>query len=162
MKNPNSLLLLIITIMITCSTKPSFSQGQKFIYAEAAGSGLLASINFDRRFQKDSREGMGFKAGIGTGSLLGLWDSKFNIPLGLNYVKGKNKSAFLFGANLTTTLVDENAYEKSGVILVPSLDIGYRFRPLKKGFAFQATINPCYVQDSGLSLIGGVGLGYAW
>lgn len=153
----------IISLMISFFANESYSQGQKFVFAEGFGAGMLLSANYDMRFQAGSREGMGFRAGVGSGILLGFWDATLNFPVGINYVKGKNKSAFIMGVNLTTSILSNGFAGEAGVKAIPSLEIGYRFRPITKGLAFQVTYNPTYLPgDEFYPLYGGIGIGYAW
>jgi len=151
---------ILINILVFMSLQ-SFSQGQKFAFVEGLGSGVLVNLNFDMRMNKESREGFGFKVGIGNTSIY-LDENVTTLPLGINYIFGKQKSGLLLGANATVAFGDSEDYDEIKHF-VPSLEIGYRFRPISKGFAFQVTYNPIFNTVDGFKpLWFGVGLGYSW
>lgn len=60
---------LFIFVFCFLLMSKSHAQGQKFAFLEGMGSGALVNANFDMRFKSESREGLGFKAGIGYSGL---------------------------------------------------------------------------------------------
>ncbi|WP_392469359.1 hypothetical protein ACF3OC_12925 [Sphingobacterium cellulitidis] len=151
----------IILLLLFTMTSKSYSQRQKFVFLEGLGSGALVNANFDMRFRADSRDGLGFKAGIGSSGIY-LDEQILTIPLGINYIIGKDRSGLLLGVNTVFAASPIDVKKKVNTIM-PSLEIGYRFRPIEKGFAFQVTYNPIFNTVDGFKpLWFGVGLGYAW
>lgn len=155
--------ILVLSAVMFCTFK-SHSQGRQMVYLEGMGAGIFATANFDMRFKKDAREGLGFRAGIGNSSIA-IDESITTIPVGINYVYGKKRSALLLGANAAFGLYDIPKGEQDGNYshFVPSLEIGYRFRPMTRGVAFQVTYNPLFnTVDGTMPAYFGVGIGYSW
>ena len=158
---PSFKALAISLLLLFTMISKSYSQRQKFVFLEGLGSGALVNANFDMRFRADSRDGLGFKVGIGSSGIY-LDEQILTIPLGINYIIGKNKNGLLLGANTVFAASPIDVKKKVNTIM-PSLEIGYRFRPIEKGFAFQVTYNPKFNTVDGFKpLWFGVGLGYAW
>ena len=102
--------ITLLTCILFFST--GFANGQqaaKSVFAELLGPGL-ASINYDMRLQP-GESGIGFRAGIGGLPVNTVYDDGTNtyterrsvitIPLGLNYLLGKNdKHYFELGQEL--------------------------------------------------------------
>ena len=153
---------ILTTLLCWLCFNSSFSQGQKFVFIEGGGSGVLLNANFDMRLKKESREGLGFK--VGFGNTFYLEDgSATTFPIGINYVIGKNKSGLLLGVNSTFSVFGEGTKKFDTKSFVPSLEIGYRFRPIEKGFSFQITYTPLFnTVDGTMPIFGGIGLGYSW
>ncbi len=152
---------LFIFVFCFLLMSKSHAQGQKFVFLEGMGSGVLVNANLDMRFKSESREGLGFKAGIGYSGLY-MDEQLLTIPFGVNYLLGKNRSGLLLGVNAVISASSDH-YNGELKSFVPSLELGYRFRPIEKGFAFQVTYNPLFNTVDGFKpLWFGVGLGYAW
>ena len=125
---------------------------------EIGGPGL-ASANFDMRFTK-TENGPGFRVGVGAFSIGGV--SAVTVPIGLNYLIGKNKNYFELGAgytylNLSATkkTTTKNFNESFG-----NLTIGYRYAPIKSGFFFKAELTPVFSGNFFIPYFGGLGFGY--
>ncbi len=125
---------------------------------------MYASVNFDMRFKKDENDGFGFRAGVGNSLILD--ENITTIPLGVNYLLGKNKSSLLLGANGTLGLFDnklEDIFNRQNSQFIPSLELGYRYRPISKGIAFQLTTHSFFnTVDKSAPLFFGAGIGYVW
>jgi hypothetical protein len=152
------LFTLIFQVSAQSDTEP-VARHNKAIFVEALGNGIGVSANFDMRFKKGTQDGFGFRAGLG-GSYLGSANNDaenvttgiVTIPLSLNYLIGKNRSAFEAGLGITgiyakmdihsltkPQLVDENGWGSSGF-----LNLGYRYQPLDNGFVFRANWTPAF------------------
>ena len=68
------------------------------MYAEVFGSGLVMSFTYDQRFS-DSPVGLGFRVGVG-GMAIGEF-ANITIPIGLNYLAGKEGKYFEAGIGAT-------------------------------------------------------------
>ncbi len=153
---------ITITLFLTLFVSFLYGQNRKFTFIEGGGSGVLINVNFDMRFQKDQSDGLGFKAGVGYFPFDRDVDI-LTLPIGINYLIGKNRNYLLLGANTTFVPFGKNNDRVDVKTVVPSLEVGYRFVPLKKGFSFQATYNPLFNTVDGLKpLFFGIGLGYSW
>jgi hypothetical protein len=141
--------LFIVTLMAT----GAYSQA-KSIYAELGGPGL-ASINFDTRFSK-KEDGLGGRIGIGGLSIDG--EGAVFVPIGLNYILGKDsRNYFEMGAGVTPVIGTGSGdfAETFGHIL-----FGYRMQPKDGGFTFRAFINPVFGSGFFVPYYGGVSFGY--
>lgn len=131
----------------------SFAQS---FYAELGGPGL-ASLNFDTRFSK-TNGGFGGRAGIGGFSLDG--SGVIFIPVGLNYLLGKDdRSFFELGAGVTPVFTTGDASgdfsETFGHVI-----LGYRMQPADGGFTFRAFVSPVFGSGFFIPYYGGVSFGY--
>lgn len=155
---------LCLSLLFSSFAIFTFGQAQKIVFLEGLGTGVYASANFDMRIKKDSRDGFGFRAGIGNSFFLD--ENITTIPFGINYLFGKNKSSLLLGANGTLGLFNnerEDVFDRRNSQFIPSLELGYRFRPMVKGIAFQFTVNSFFnTVDRSVPLFFGAGVGYAW
>lgn len=160
MGNKRNTCLLFLLICLSLPTA-MLAQGQKFVFAEVLGSGLLASANFDMRFKKDARDGFGARVGYTNTGFLGddEWVSAF--PLGINYLYGKGRSGLLLGFTTTFPIIKDNASDYKSTVYAPEL--GYRFRPKTHGISFQVTWAPLFNTVDGTKAAWfGFGVGYAW
>jgi hypothetical protein len=158
-----SLFLLVFLFAILFKPDTASAQGQKFAFAEGLGSGLLVSANFDMRFKKESREGFGARIGYTNTGFVGDDDWISAFPVGINYVYGQARSALLIGFTTTFPVIKDNnnLSDYSNAVFAP--EIGYRFRPIEKGVAFQVTWAPLFNTVDGSKIPWfGLGIGYAW
>lgn len=137
----------------------SQSQSSKVAYAEIGGPGL-ASVNFDMRF---SQKEDGFGGRVGVGRLLFSHSSTFTIPVGVNYLLGKDgKNYFELGVGYTYSR--EAAWDdfssKNFSSSFGNLTIDYRLAPTKGGFIFKAEITPVFGKGFFIPYYGGIGFGY--
>jgi hypothetical protein len=141
-------------------------------YAEMGGAGLVFSVNYDRRFNKQV-DGLGFRAGVGY-SFTDEDISFTTIPLGINYlmgdkIKGRyfemglNESVMLTGDRNSTyysvMTVGNVEIKPNSTYFVTSLNLGYRSQPTKGGFNFRIGLMP-YLLQSYVGIGGYLSLGY--
>lgn len=85
------------------------------------------------------------------------------ILLGINYLVGKNRNYLLLGTNITFATFGKGTSQYEIRSNIPSLEVGYRFIPIKSGFGFQVTYNPLFNTVDGFKPIWlGIGLGYSY
>ena len=149
--------VFLLFAVALCITEVGSAQA-KSVFFELGGPGL-ASINFDSRFSK-SEAGIGGRIGLGGFSIDG--ESVVFIPVGLNYIVGKdNKNYFEIGAGVTpvvTNIGNDNGDNFSSTF--GHLLFGYRMQPLNGGFTFRAFINPVFGSGFFVPYYGGVSFGY--
>ena len=156
--------LLFVLGLFILSAK-SHAQSTKVVYAQLGGPGI-ASANFDTRFSKN-QDGFGGRVGVGGFSLsdgFGGHTSIFTIPIGLNYLLGKDgRHYFEVGAGFTyiggSSSGDFNSSETFNSSF-GNLTIGYRLAPANGGFVFKAEITPIFGNGFFVPYYGGVGFGY--
>ncbi|MDR2683311.1 MAG: hypothetical protein LBB64_05520 [Dysgonamonadaceae bacterium] len=175
-----TLTLFCVSFLTIQSAKSQDKTSRSVIYAELGGPGLITSINFDSRF-KSERLGFGYR--IGMGFCFGSFDeparpsdeygynsvlrSYYTIPLGLNYVFGKEDSAHAFEIGAGTTVLTRKVslfyYEvaKPGYF-IGHLNFMYRIMPVDGGFAFRVGLTPIIGTSGDLFPMVGVSFGYAF
>jgi hypothetical protein len=149
--------LLLVFMLITLS---AYSQSAaKSVYAELGGPGL-ASLNFDTRFAK-TQDGLGMRVGVGGFSISG--DGIIFLPLGLNYLIGKDgRNYFELGAGVTPIFASGNAVSNGDPFQSSfgHLNIGYRLQPKRSGVLFRASINPVFGKGFFWPYYAGFAIGY--
>jgi hypothetical protein len=178
-----TLSLFIIAGMLTTGIQSLTAQDKtaagKLVYAELAGPGIIMSMNFDSRFQSNTRLGFGYRLGVGiiesymnnANSFMDLYEyftkNNYSFPVGLNYVFGKPNmvSGFEIGAGITLLTQKVSLYnwgvKKPGNI-VGHLAFMYRRTPLKKAFSFRGGFTPMIGTAGNLFPMGAVSFGYAF
>lgn len=158
---------LLFIVVFVCAASVSFSQqAARAVYFELGGPGL-ASFNFDTRFSKKA-DGIGGRIGFG-GFSIDQVGAVF-IPLGLNYVIGKDQRHFFeLGAGVTPVFAFDNnndGYDEDGdgtfEATFGHLNFGYRLQPAEGGFFFRAAINPVFGKGFFVPYYGGVSFGYTF
>ena len=171
-----TLLLLLIIFSNPVYSQAKLSKNASQFQLEAFGTGSLFSIKFDSRITKNEN-GVGFSVGIG-GSPLGVLGKSCNsgfqlaIPVGLNYLIGKNKHLFELGVGGVPMLVSGTK-----VFCIPEpgskasffgedltgywyMLAGYRFQPVhKKGLTYRLFISPLLQNNFPVKLWGGGSVG---
>jgi hypothetical protein len=185
-KTPLIALSLVLSILAVCfSTVSGYSQdtihlkrqalsdrlitdrAPQAIYTELGGAGLLLSLNYDSRFSKRV-DGLGFRVGVGYSFTND--PSFFTVPVGLNYLLGRNGNYFEVGAGVTYVGLSSNngdAFVSIGnndltnktSFLFTTISFGYRRQPINGGFNFRGGFTPVFVEgQSGIAPY--ISLGY--
>lgn len=170
--------ILFFLLIVQCSSQ-SYSQQKYSFHAsqfqiEIFGPGSLYSLNFDTRFLKRER-GLGYRIGIG-GSPLGTLGESCNsgvqvsLPLGLNYLFGKNTHYIEVGGGIVPTITGgtkvycldmKKSFFSDETGTYEYILAGYRYQPdKKKGFTYRAFISPLFQKDFNAKLWGGFSIGY--
>lgn len=150
---------MFASLLLFCATA-ALGQGAKSVFAELGGPGL-ASFNYDMRFSH-RQDGIGGRIGVGG---LYLYDAgAIFVPIGVNYLLGKNnRDYFELGAGVTYTYASSNSYNDPDDIFRNTFghfNFGYRLQPANGGFMFRASINPLIGSKVYLPYFGGVSFGY--
>jgi hypothetical protein len=170
---------LLFSASATAQNNPDAGSGktEKLFYAEFGGANVLFGANFDWRFKKNTRTGLGARVGLGftvydkeiqNGN---SWDYETTtiatIPLGLNYVFGKPNSPSMFevGAGATVLMPKASVYryddDKEGN-LIGHFSFMYRRVPIEGGFSWRIGFTPIINTSGQIFPSGAVGLGYAF
>ena len=148
---------IICLFAITICISGMCSAQAKSVYFELGGPGL-ASVNFDSRFKGEA--GLGGRIGVGGFSI--DQESVVFVPIGLNYILGKdNRNYFEMGAGVTpvlTNIEDDNGDNFTSTF--GHLLFGYRMQPVNGGFTFRAFINPVFGKGFFVPYYGGLSFGY--
>lgn len=145
--------LFVFTIShSTFAQKPGMA-----VFAELGGGGL-ASFNFDTRFSGNA--GLGARIGIG-GASLNNTGITF-VPIGINYIVGKNdRNFFEIGAGATIVSGGNGGSDRFETSY-GFIDLGYRLAPADGGFFFRANITPLFSLSNSTfwPFWGGISFGY--
>lgn len=131
------------------------------IYVELLGNAGIYSFNYERRVSNR------FWGRIGVGYYPGPFGELVAVPIGLNYMMGKEAKFFELGLVITPIYAESNfdlfsesesKNEEFGIILSPT--IGYRYQPQKKKNLFfkiaftplLTTLETTFVPSGGLSI----------
>ena len=135
-------------------------------FLELFGNGALYSVNFDSRFKKGRRDGMGYRFGLGyfafTDTISGRKQTirLSAIPFDINYLLGKKKNALELGVGATlfslklngeryntnnSDFIGLEAFNIQSNGLIGFVNIAYRYRTLDNGFMFKASFSPIIV-----------------
>jgi hypothetical protein len=137
---------------------PATANAQQ-IYAELLGPGIFYTINYDTRFGKKEK-GLGMR--VGMGAVFSNGEGVVSIPVGLNYLAGRNGNYLEVGGGIsyftaaTSDIIDGSA-------LLGFATFGYRRQTYKqKNVTWRIAFDPLMIFSDGFSLIPyfGFSLGY--
>lgn len=159
----NKLLLtlaLFAGLMTIVSAQDRKSPRGENVFAELGGPGLF-TFNYDTRFSA-GEAGWGGRLGIGYISIEGY--NLLSIPVGVNYLMGKENKYFELGINGTLTTSKDNWFDEEGEgsTVLGSLMFGYRKQPIDGGFSFRAGISPYFGADFFYPFVPYLSFGYAF
>ena len=152
---------IILLLLVAFSLHPDVhaQKAATAIYAEIGGPGL-ASFNYDMRFKKEEG-GLGFRVGIGGFKVDGA--GVFTVPVGINYLLGKDqKNYFEVGIGFTYLNYKDDFFTDGDNFTSSfgNLTVGYRLAPAKGGFFFKAQITPVFGKGYFIPYYAGIGFGY--
>ena len=151
--------LMIIAFISTIFSTAAHTQAAKSVYFELGGPGL-ASFNFDTRFAP-KEDGFGGRIGVGGFSIGGA--SAIFLPIGVNYLLGKDsRNYFELGGGITPVFLSEDftGDDDSFSGTFGHLVFGYRMQPLDGGFTFRAFICPVFGEGGFIPYYAGLSFGY--
>jgi hypothetical protein len=176
-----SLSLALLFAIITCFAQDS-TEGKtvKQFYTEMGGPGILFSANFDTRFIKSKQTGLGMRFGLGftvvsneeykdqNGNVLYRTRSIGTIPVGINYLFGKETSPHTFeaGAGFTlltskTEMLNYGSHQKAGNIM-GFFSFMYRRQPIDGGITWRIGFTPVINTAGDIVPFAAVGIGYSF
>jgi hypothetical protein len=151
-------ILLSIFLLATGSLLLPAQTGNKAVYGELGGNGLLFSANYDMRFT-NKENGLGFRAGVGLGASIGV--TLVTFPLGLNYLvgEGPHHLELGMGATYVSATVDwfDSKETGGGFFYMPT--VGYRYAQKKKGFVGRVYVGPVIIGGQTFFPWGGISAG---
>ncbi len=135
------------------------AQSAQSVYFELGGPGI-ASFNYDLRFS-GRQGGLGGRIGVGFSNIVSSGSSVVYLPLGINYLFGKDKKHYFeIGGGVTpvfNSIPDEDSVIAETFV---HLVLGYRFQPITNGFTFRAFICPVYGNGIFIPYYAGISAGY--
>lgn len=129
---------------------------------EGFGSGIVFSVNYESRF-KPKPSGFGYRAGLGLTGIDGV--RVITVPLGINYLLGKEKNFLELGMGVTfvgltdTQLVSANSVLPAVGAVNGFFNLGYR-RVFGSGFMVKAGISPLFNSEEFSYLWPHLGFGF--
>lgn len=161
-----TVILLLLSVSTISFAQENTRERGRGVFVELFGNGLGYSFNYDQRFDKRF-DGLGFKAGLSYFAIDG--NSVATLPVGLNYLLGKNGKYFEMGAGATFLRAEDstNAFavgdsRSVGTGTVGHMIFGYRREPEEGGFLFRASMTPLFGQGTFFPFWFGISLGYAF
>lgn len=129
----------------------------KSVFGEIGGPGIL-SLNYDQRFK--GQKGLGFR--VGMGGIGFLTAGIFTIPVGINYLSGRDGHYLELGAGATAiTITDgEEFFDNSNSTIFGHLNFGYRYQPETKGLTARVFVTPLITAAGVFPFYGGVSVGF--
>lgn len=167
------LFIFIVQVHIHCYCQQKYSFHASQFQFEMLGPASLFSLNFDTRFCKKEK-GFGFRIGIG-GSPLGVLGTSCNsggqlsLPVGLNYLIGKNNHYAEIGGGIVPTVIAgtkiycsnlKKSFFSDETESYKYILAGYRYQPAnKRGVTYRAFISPLFQSGYKVKLWGGFSIG---
>lgn len=135
------------------------AQSAQSVYFELGGPGI-ASFNYDTRFS-GRQGGLGGRIGVGYSKVVSGGSSVVYLPLGINYLVGKDKRHYLEIGGGVTPVFNSGPDEDSAITeTFVHLVLGYRFQPINDGFTFRAFVCPIYGNGIFVPYYAGLSGGY--
>ena len=143
---------------------PASIISNRSLFLEVGGPGLAISLNYDKRFSDDKRDGWGFR--IGTGYFGDGGNTVFTIPFQVNYLIGSGSNFFELGAGTTFLNSTGDNTGKTFIFdrvtgFIGTATIGYRYQPETSSFNFRIGFVPIF-SDEGITPAGGISIGYTF
>lgn len=164
----SKLLLVAFCFLVSLSDLKSQEviSSKNSIFFEILGNGGLYSINYERRLSADLYVRIGFSSFLSIDFVGGDTGGRITtFPVLLTYLSGQKKSHFEIGGGML--FGKDNSYQVPGAIIDLTSFIGYRYQAPGKGFLFRVGFTPflsldnkANYPDKGISLSGGISLGY--
>lgn len=160
---------LLLLIAIGIFVLPELSEGQiivrdekvgrsgtfkKGAFASLLGPNLLVGVNFDMRLQRGVTNGIGFRVGVGGGSISD-YSTRYSFvtfPMGINYLAGRRASHFIIEGGLLPVYVSVSsggAFGEGMTLAGGYAAFGYRYQSVNSGFLGQITWNPLITRGAG-------------
>ncbi len=150
--------ILLGIVCLLSATMLLQAQGNKAVYGELGGNGLVFSANYDARFSKNEN-GFGFRAGIGLAT--GIDVTIITFPVALNYLVGKAPHHLELGMGATYISATVNLFDSNetggGFVYLPT--VGYRYAKEKKGFVGRIYVGPIIIGGQAFFPWGGISAG---
>lgn len=158
--------LILLGFQFAIQAQSSEREKGRGVYMELFGNGITYSFNYDQRFA-NRFDGLGFKAGVSYFAIDG--SSLMTLPLGLNYLLGKEGKYFEVGMGGTYLRGADKANNFTvgdsrsvGDGFVGNMVFGYRREPVDGGFLFRVSMTPVFTSDFFWPLAVGISFGYAF
>ncbi len=132
---------------------------QQAIYVEGGAQGILLTFNYDTRFT-NATDGIGGRVGVGHFAVEDF--SATTIPVGINYLLGKNGKYFELGIGATFGNVSFLGEDVDEFNTTGTMAFGLRLQPEDSGFNFRAVITPIFGDGYFWPYFGGISLGYTF
>jgi hypothetical protein len=165
-KNKFLLVTLWFLILLTNIKAQEVILSKNAVFFEILGNGGLYSINYERCLSENLIGRIGFSSFLSVDVIGGETGGRITtIPILITYFSGKKKSHFEIGGGML--FGKDNEDQVAGTIIDLTSFIGYRYQAPGKGILFRIGLTPflsldnkANYPDKGLSLSGGISLGY--
>ncbi len=148
--------LLFIFTLALASYHVANAQSAQSVYFELGGPGL-ASFNYDTRFT-GREDGIGGRIGVGGYSIDG--EGVVFLPIGINYLLGKDSRHYFEIGGGATPIFGDNGGDGTFSELFGHLVFGYRLQPINGGFTFRVFLCPIFGNGDFVPYYAGLSFGY--
>ncbi len=154
-KRKSKLTLLLCFVFCFCSAQEQINES--FLSFELAGSGGLASLNYERSFHKNDSRKFLWRTGFSLAPIDKNNGVVLVFPLMVHGVFGASKHKLDVGIGQTISISTKAAF----FILLPT-SIGYRLEPSDKRYYWRFAYTPIfsYLIDFQMQQWGGIAFGY--
>ncbi|MFT6503534.1 MAG: hypothetical protein ACJASQ_003671 [Crocinitomicaceae bacterium] len=135
----------------------SYGQKEKFLSFELAGSGGIASINYESEFFRKEKIGLTYRLGFSFAPIDKNNGTALVFPLMVHGTYGKGSHRLDAGIGLALTVTTRAAF----YVKTP-MSLGYRFQPTDKNYYLRLAYTPImgYIVDFNVQHWGGFTFGY--
>lgn len=150
-------LVVILTLISTCTFGQTTFKSKHLVYIEIAGSGGLGSINYENLFLKKKSTEFSWRAGLSLAPIDKNNGTGIVFPLMFNTLIGKNSHKLELGLGQGITVTT-----KGNFFALTTAAIGYRYQPESKRWFYRVTYTPLisYLVDFQVQQWFGVSIGY--
>ena len=173
-------LLLATLIATTAGAQDGYAAAgwgrHKNIYYQFRGDQLYRGVHYDQRFKRGQLHGLGFRAGVGSTRLRGIWSDRARyqpglttFPVGLNVVGGPGPGSFVAEGGILPAFATGRFAESAGNNRIGAEEgfsmlgaygkLGYRWQPVRSGVFFELQYTRTYFQNGRVDGFIGISVG---
>lgn len=152
------------TLLIVLCSLALFSSGQSdqrsnSVFLELAGSGGIASLNYERQFSQKENTSFYWRAGLSIAPIDRNNGTGIVFPLMATVLAGRSAHKLEAGIGQGITLTTKGKF-----FALTTLAIGYRYQPNDARWFYRATYTPLisYLVDFQIQQWGGLSIGYTF
>lgn len=156
MKTTATLLLLLIASLSNAQTN---SENRSAVFFELAGSGGMASFNYENQFYKKEKTAFTWRAGLSVAPIDRNNGAGIVFPVMANVLIGKNAHKFEAGLGQGITITTKGSF-----FTLTTAAIGYRYQSDAKKWFYRITYTPLisYLVNFQVQQWGGMSIGYTF
>lgn len=149
---------IVFFLLLSSQTFGQTVQRKSFFF-ELAGSGGLASLNFEKSFLKKSNTEFTWRAGFSLAPIDRNNGTGLVFPLMIHSMSGKGPHKLELGLGQGLTITTKGSF-----FILTTASIGYRYQPEAKKYFYRVTYTPLisYLVDFQVQQWAGLSIGYTF